>query len=86
MLVGPEPPEWYESNGCTYSLDRFWDTDWSEACRWHDWAYRDELRLSRKQADLFFLLNLLLCDAPVWWALFYWGTVRVMGWRFYHKT
>lgn len=63
-LVGPEPPEEFEGDGCSASPDILWGVPLHIACRLHDWHYDPESGVSRFMADFFFQRNLFrLCRA-----------------------
>lgn len=81
QLFGPEPPEEFVDDGCTFVPDGWW----GQACRWHDWHYRRASGVPRWQADFYFLVNLIMCRAPVInIAVRYFLWVRFIGWKFYH--
>lgn len=81
-LVGPEPPDWFTSDGCSCSPDRYFSTDLTPACHRHDYAYAiGGSELDRLRADQQFRANLLLCGAPGWLAGIYFRRVRLWGFR-----
>lgn len=82
VLHGPEPPDWFDGDGCTLVPDGWW----REACRWHDWAYRSDVEITRWTADWNFLRNLLILRCPTRLCLWYWIGVRVFGRRFFHTS
>lgn len=84
-FYGPRPAVWFVGDGCTCSPDGLFGLDWSEACRWHDWAYRYDTDVSRLAADWYFLRNLRVCGCPRRWAVWYFIAVRVCGWRHFNK-
>ncbi len=38
-MVGPRPPDWFESNGCSNAPDVLFGADLRPAAHFHDWAY-----------------------------------------------
>mgnify|MGYP003132407079 CR=1 FL=1 len=72
-------------NYCSFSPDRFWKYDWSEACYSHDRQYRNEVkkRLTRKKADINLRENIrkVLPKKLFFIAWFYYCVVRTFGWR-----
>ena len=69
------------SDGCTWSPDRGWWGDHSEACVWHDqYYYYGGSRAERRRADLRFRLDLIEIHhvpRPIAWL--YYLAVRVGG-------
>lgn len=84
-MFGPRPEKWFVGDGCTFSPDGFYGLDWSEACRWHDWCYRQDVQITRVWADLYFMCNLVVCGCPLRWAFWYFLAVRVCGWRHWNR-
>jgi hypothetical protein len=84
-MHGPEPADWFVGDGCTCSPDGIGSIDWTEACRWHDWAYRQDTDISRLAADWYLFLNMVACRCPLWLAVRYFVAVRCCGWRFYNR-
>lgn len=83
-LVGPIPPPEFVSNGCTCSPDKIFGTDVTEACRYHDYAYR--IGTPRWLADYCFYGNLRILGCPRHIAFLYWASVRVFGRFFYPRN
>jgi len=90
-LIGPKPPEGFESNGCTCSPDYLADRPVWPACVIHDWHYATG-KVSRWTADWRFFRNLyrllriggLIFGAAFVLGLTYWWAVRTKGrayWR-----
>lgn len=80
MLLGPRPPDNFIGDGCTSSPDGWW----REACRYHDWAYREDVPVSRLAADWYLFCNLRTLGCPTRWAVWYFVAVRCFGrwcWR-----
>jgi hypothetical protein len=78
-LLGIRPPDDFTGDGCTGSPDGWW----SEACRYHDWAYRADVPITRLQADWYLWSNLRLMGCPPLTALCYFLAVRCFGRRFF---
>jgi hypothetical protein len=85
QLHGPKPPQAFTCDGCTFSPDGMFGIDWREACRWHDWAYRSNARLSRFRADWYLFRNMRTLGCPLFTAGIYFLAVRLLGWRFWKK-
>ncbi len=72
-MVGPKPPEWFESNGCSCAPDVLFSTDLRPAAHWHGWGYsigsadvcdaRPRTAETRYQVDQQFLAN---CHSWSW--------------------
>lgn len=84
-MIGPKPPSDWEGDGCTFSPDGAYGLDWSDACRWHDWAYRKDVAIARWRADVYFYCNLVECGCRRRWAFWYFLAVRVCGWRHWNR-
>jgi hypothetical protein len=84
-MYGPRPPDWFTGDGCSFSPDGFWGRNWREACRYHDWAYRQPIPITRWIADVYFYHNLRLRGCPRRWAVWYFLVVRMMGWSCWQK-
>lgn len=80
-MLGPKPPNDFDGNGCTGVPDGWW----YEACRYHDWAYRPDVPISRWLADWYFFRNLISRHCPMSLAILYWFGVRCFGRRFFRK-
>lgn len=75
MLLGPKPPDDFKGDGCTSCPDGWW----REACRYHDWAYRSDVPVSRFMADCYLLCNLWRLGCPFGTVM--WSAVRIFGGR-----
>jgi hypothetical protein len=84
-MTGPKPPVWFVGDGCTFAPDRLFGHELTEACRYHDWAYRCDVPLSRWKADWYLFKNLRECGCHRRWAWYYWGAVRIFGRRFWNR-
>lgn len=89
-LEGAKPPEYFESNGCSYSPDWLRGYLLWPACHLHDWAYDcggDWAARRQADAELYRnLLALLLEQGASRWLAYrvawvYWGRVRLWGAR-----
>lgn len=79
-LVGPVPPSSFIGNGCTNGPDGLNNVDWSEACRWHDWAYHlGGNEINRLNADRALISNLLTLGCPVSICDIFFNRVRLWG-------
>jgi len=84
-MNGPQPPDWFRGDGCTFSPDGLHGINWSEACRWHDWAYRCNVPIGRFVADWNFYRNLRACGCPWRLAVMYYVAVALCGWRHFNR-
>lgn len=84
-MHGQRPPAWFIGDGCSFSPDGLFGHDWREACRWHDWAYRCDVDVSRWYADWCFARNLIERGCCLRWAIWYWLAVRLFGWKYWNR-
>lgn len=79
-MEGPKPPDYFVSNGCSYSPDRWGGVDIRAACHWHDYAYQiGGCKKDRQLADSSFYRNLRRCDLGKFIANIYYRRVRLFG-------
>ncbi len=80
LMEGPEPPDYFNSNGCNFSPDQWGGVDIRPACHWHDFAYqRGGCKKDRALADASFYRNLRRCDLGKFMANVYYRRVRLFG-------
>ena len=78
-MLGPDPPEWFQSDGCTCAPDDWRGIDLRPACRYHDWCYTIWCDISRWRADGYFYINLRELGMPRYAAFWYFCAVRMFG-------
>ncbi len=84
-MLGPMPPKYFTSNGCSFAPDEIGPVDLRAACHWHDWAYqKGGNEKSRKQADRNLWINMQTCGASQRLATLYWFEVRAWGFDSFH--
>ena len=83
-MVGPVPPEDFDSDGATCAPDYIGGVNCLPAALFHDFAYqqgggKEDLEL----ADYRLYQNLRSCGLSRWWAGVYFRRVRLLGGRFF---
>jgi hypothetical protein len=84
-MRGIQPPDWFVGDGCTCAPDATLLRHWKEACRWHDWCYRQDVECERWEADANLFWNLHECGAYWIVSAVYWLAVRCCGWTLWNK-
>ncbi len=95
-MVGPKPPDWFESNGCSRSPDVLFGVDLRPAAHWHDWGYslasvdvtdpRPRTEQTRYERDQEFLANIKTCGLRRPFRAAYYYRLRLWGHFAYEYT